>query len=712
MKFLVSKLRAHRVLLSTVVFTGLYVTLAFNHLEAAATSGARVLSAEEQEKTVYGQLAKLHLPSLAKQQINESQEAEEIKRENDAKLKESQKVGWFTPAGNIKDVQVPELGSVEKLNLAYQVFALNDYAAKRFITPTPVLNENVFHDLEILCGSKSTPNSHVFEKINNTQTAVGGIELQKMLFTTTNDVELLQKRQQAIAKLVKDEKLMQSLSNHLEKIKIAENEMFWFWKSIDEAVNMYFNKVYFPEKSKSEVGLETYALWKTVGAPVFWASYPVLAMYITYKLIHHVEPRAVGGRSFWDWMHNCYVRPFTEPNVPGIVKLLLGSSIALILVADGASVYGAVKNSIEYNKISNMIQQKMINVATYTNSMSRLGKLVEGNAELKTLFPEYKSLIRVADGKRAEDAKELIHALRTDTFKGQPSFFSHKGRVLASFKKMFDEKDNIVSALKTAGQIDAYVSIAKLYKQYENNENARYCFVEYAASDKPYVKIDEYWHPFLNPKTVVTNSIELGGNLPNRDIILTGPNAAGKSTALKSITLALILAQSFGIAPAKSMTLTPFAKINTYLNIADSEGRESLFQAEMNRAQALLNSIRSLKKREFSFVIMDEIFTGTNPEEGQAGAYAVAKNLATFNNCMAVVATHYKKLTELEKDTASVYKNYKVYVNQAADGSFTFPYKMVEGTSNQAIALQLLAQGGFSSQIVQDAYNIMNSSKK
>jgi DNA mismatch repair protein MutS len=156
------------------------------------------------------------------------------------------------------------------------------------------------------------------------------------------------------------------------------------------------------------------------------------------------------------------------------------------------------------------------------------------------------------------------------------------------------------------------------------------------------------------------------------------------------------------------MTCTPFAKIITYLNIADAQGVESGYQAEMNRAKALLDLIASLGEGQYCFVIMDEIFKSTNPQEGEAGAYAVAKNMATAENSICIIATHYKRLTELEQATNGVVKNYKVTVIKNPDGSFTYPYKLEEGFSTQQIALDLLSNAGFESSILQDAYSILN----
>jgi len=221
--------------------------------------------------------------------------------------------------------------------------------------------------------------------------------------------------------------------------------------------------------------------------------------------------------------------------------------------------------------------------------------------------------------------------------------------------------------------------------------------------------LDSFWNPMINPDVVVTNSIEIGTHAKNpRNVIITGPNAGGKSTVLKGITLSMILGQTFGIAPANRMVFTPFHLINTYLNIADSSGVESLFQAEMRRVEELLREICSMKRTEFSYVIMDEIFTGTNPKEGMAGAYGIAKKISTYPNNISLIATHFMVLTELEHDAKGLFVNKKVRVNKDEFGKISYIYRLENGITDQAIALDLLTQSGFDSEILTDAYHIFN----
>ncbi len=138
------------------------------------------------------------------------------------------------------------------------------------------------------------------------------------------------------------------------------------------------------------------------------------------------------------------------------------------------------------------------------------------------------------------------------------------------------------------------------------------------------------WHPCLDRERIVLNSINLDKTKPN--LVITGPNAGGKSTFIKSITVNILLAQTLKITAASEFRFTPFTLINTYLNIPDVKGKESLFEAEIDRARDHLLKLEKLPSDEFSFLIMDEIFSSTNPEEGISGGYAICEMLGKYTN--------------------------------------------------------------------------------
>ncbi len=393
--------------------------------------------------------------------------------------------------------------------------------------------------------------------------------------------------------------------------------------------------------------------------------------------------------------------------VNGVAKTHLYGT-GFLYALEAGTIYYAYSREKSYNELTNYVHAQMMAVATVVRAMETISSEIKHNDVLKKGLDHQKQLSALFDAKSAlvsEKMGRLVALLLSDTFTGKPSYFCFKGRVLAAYALMREIKNDLAPALLALGEVDTYLSCATLYQDYEDKPNS-FCFVTYLDQDTPYVKCNDMWNPFIPSKKAVANSIELGGSKP-LNVILTGPNAGGKSTFAKGLTLNVLLAQTIGIVPGQELVMTPFEKINTYMNITDdTAGGNSLFKSEVLRAQSLLKTIADLDKKKFSFSIMDEMFSGTSPREGEAAGYAVAKNLGANTNSIAVIATHFPKLKELEKTTGN-FKNYQVRVAYAADGSFTYPFKLEEGAADQNVAIAILQQQGFDSSILNDAQDLL-----
>ncbi|MEI7580912.1 MAG: hypothetical protein WCJ17_03885, partial [bacterium] len=191
-------------------------------------------------------------------------------------------------------------------------------------------------------------------------------------------------------------------------------------------------------------------------------------------------------------------------------------------------------------------------------------------------------------------------------------------------------------------------------------------------------------------------------------IVISGVNQGGKSTAMKALAICCILGQTCGIAPAKEFSFTPFSTINTYLNITDDvSAQQSLFSAEITRAQTLLTQVKNLPSHRFALTLLDEICTGTERIEGEALAYSIAEKLGTYPNSITLIASHFPALTELESLNTKMYKNMKVLAIQNADSTFTFPYTLMNGKTSQQIGPELLEKIGLPSIMTQKMRDVL-----
>ncbi len=200
-------------------------------------------------------------------------------------------------------------------------------------------------------------------------------------------------------------------------------------------------------------------------------------------------------------------------------------------------------------------------------------------------------------------------------------------------------------------------------------------------------------HPLM--KESVPNSIEISDS-----ILITGSNASGKSTFLKTVAINIILAQTIYTCLAKEFKCC-YLKLYTSMALKDSIfNNESYYIAE---TKSLKRIIDSLNKDTPTICFVDEILRGTNTVERISASSQVLKYL-TLNNCICVAATHDVELTHiLEK----YFSNYHFQEN-IIDNQITFDYKVHDGRSTTQNAIKLLGILGYSDHIVEKAQNKAN----
>jgi hypothetical protein len=230
--------------------------------------------------------------------------------------------------------------------------------------------------------------------------------------------------------------------------------------------------------------------------------------------------------------------------------------------------------------------------------------------------------------------------------------------------------------------------------------------------------------PSVLPPSVIPikNTVDLSNN-----IIITGPNASGKTTILKTTAINIIFSQQFGAGYYSKCVLYPYSQIHSYLNIPDTSGRDSLFQAEARRCKEILDFVdqaefklcenmldfvknctsESAKKTEASFrhfCIFDELFSGTNAEEATYASVGFLKYLQTYSNVDFILTTHFIDVPKTI-ETLSNKRIINMKMDATLEGnSIHFTYKLVPGISEIKAAKLILMQMGFPSDVF-DAFS-------
>ena len=197
----------------------------------------------------------------------------------------------------------------------------------------------------------------------------------------------------------------------------------------------------------------------------------------------------------------------------------------------------------------------------------------------------------------------------------------------------------------------------------------------------------EAYYPALINKNPVRNTIHL-----NKSLIITGPNASGKTTTLKTALINIIITQQFGCGFYQSAVMQPFKYIHCYLNIPDTSGRDSLFQAEARRCKEILDIIEnSNKTEEKHFCVFDELYSGTNPDEAVISSVAFMKYLLKHSNVTSILTTHFVKVCK-KLDTHKKIKNHQMEVLPSKNNKedFTYTYLLKTGISSIRGGLKVL----------------------
>ncbi|MFW8617805.1 MutS-related protein [Enterococcus innesii] len=202
------------------------------------------------------------------------------------------------------------------------------------------------------------------------------------------------------------------------------------------------------------------------------------------------------------------------------------------------------------------------------------------------------------------------------------------------------------------------------------------------------------YHPLLSE--AVMNDVTWTHNT-----LVTGSNASGKSTYVKSVAINCILAQTIQTAVAETFTMVPGHVITSMAVEDDLFEGDSYFVAEIKSIKRLLDTVAT-KQRCYCFV--DEILKGTNTVERIASSASIIHWLRAYPS-LAFVATHDIELTEILKNDC---RNIHFSEQVTEDDGISFDYKVKSGPALSRNAIALLKVMGYPEMIVQDAYAAAN----
>lgn len=246
------------------------------------------------------------------------------------------------------------------------------------------------------------------------------------------------------------------------------------------------------------------------------------------------------------------------------------------------------------------------------------------------------------------------------------------------FGAAWNEPTAAASLLTSAAQLDMLVAVAT---------QKRTCFPSASPSGRLHLK--DLYHPGTGAKRIL-NTVHIG---ERRHVLLTGPNRGGKSTLLKSVGAAILMYQTLGIAFARRAELPVFGSIISALNPTDVIGHMSLFETEIEFAKG----VKALLARSSQpvFLMMDEIFHGTNAHDGMIASQVFLDDLYTSStNVFSIISTHYMGLPEKYGEKLTHNMCMDATSDSQDPDKIHYTYRLKDGVNHLSSVREILRERG------------------
>lgn len=387
-------------------------------------------------------------------------------------------------------------------------------------------------------------------------------------------------------------------------------------------------------------------------------------------------------------------------------------------------IYQNIKYCISFYKNIQKIHRQLYDVKAFISiAISNMEIFIQYNSGYTTYTPFIEET-----GRHLEHLTKLAGRLEKIQCRDcQPIFkITQLGYIYELYYQLYSNKEYEM-AIKYAFGFEGYIdNLLGVYDHFSNYSVSKAMFLNNDAETTGKLCIKEqYYPPYVN-KIHVDNDCNITNNM-----IITGVNASGKTTYLKTTTLNILFSQQIGFGFYQSMEIAPYTHIHSYLNIPDTSDRDSLFQAESRRCKEILDIIRPLPNcknyaiTDRHFCIFDELYSGTNPLEASKSAYAFLLYLSRFSNVDFILTTHYTKICKklvatTTKNTNGKYKrqieNFQMEAIPSSKEKdvLEYTYKIKDGVCDIQGALQVLRDMNYPPEIIEEyiGYSSRKKTKK
>lgn len=274
----------------------------------------------------------------------------------------------------------------------------------------------------------------------------------------------------------------------------------------------------------------------------------------------------------------------------------------------------------------------------------------------------------------------LAHPL-TEKIAGIGTEAPFKEIVQLSFRARRELKGNIRQLLDLYARLDSWKGLADATKEHQ------WIFPEIVAEQETILETKGLYHPLL-PQAV---SYDLTCTKGSAFMLLTGANMSGKTTFMRALGVATILAKMGMGVPAQTFRCSYLHGVLTNMHVEDDLLKgESFFLAEV---KTIRQTAQAITQSGPQLVLMDELFKGTNVHDAYECTKAIVEGMLHHPEHIMILSTHLHEVARHFSDTKGI-SFYRFCTRLAADGSFEFNYKLEPGISDERIGYHILKREG------------------
>lgn len=561
---------------------------------------------------------------------------------------------------------------------------------------THILQNNIIDDLELITTQpneneeKNTPIFHtIFEPTNIHETQV----VEQISKYYTNDTKFLKDNQTMLKTNDFDEYLLDNSELSCCSEIFQDNNFINKYSYIDIK--------YFSFLNNSQWFLQFISIINLL-SPVFSLIAPIIGLIVPY-FVMRFKGVVIPIEQYYNFMKMLIFEQGMGKLIFNFSKLTLQNQMytAFTVIMYIFQIYNNIKYCFKFKSnmnnmcgylddISCYLDNALLNIQQYKSSIQNIKSFqpfLNDLEENEKILLEYRDFI--TDSPKKWTISNLLDI----------------GYTMKCFYVFYNE-ENIKNAIDYSVSFNSYLKMLRHLKNKVKSKQLNYG--KYNKKNK--VSMKKTYYANIEKGKAVKNDISLDKNL-----IITGPNASGKTTIIKSVQINVILLQQMGVGFFESASIHPYHSLFCYLNIPDTSARDSLFQAEARRCLDIVNYIKEHPTHRI-FCIFDELYSGTNPEEAIASAYAFIHYLCE-NKIDFLLTTHFTQLCKSlesiksnennksnENDKSNEnnkrIKNCKMEIETTDDG-FKYMYKVDDGISNIRGAVKVLKDLNYPSDILE-----------